>query len=300
MTSALTVVRRVAIAAVLGLVWLRPGIGDVELASQETELAVLLVVDRTTSMGATDLDGRPRFDRVRADLVTLVESLPATTFSVIGVATEVSTELPPTTDRSAALQAVDDLRVEDPVNAKGSSLERPVAEIRPALDELRAADPDQRIVLVVVSDGENTAPPDPAARPQDLAYTGLAARIDDGAVLGYGTAAGGTMPLQGVNGLTGALVPDPSTGQAAVSRLDEPHLRTVADDLDVPYLHRDSADGIATVVARLSTGTSPGGAVVSARELTWAFALALLALLSAELRSAWRGLLAVRRDRRTT
>jgi Ca-activated chloride channel homolog len=296
------VARRLAVVVLVALFWLRPGFGEAEVAAEESRLAVLLVVDRTKSMDATDVGGEPRFDLVRADLTTLTEALPATSFSIVSFASQAVVELPPTVDRTQALQVLEAIRLEDPAEAEGSSLELPLAEVRSAIAGLRAADPTGRVVVVVASDGEDTLRGDRVDRVDDApddGYAGLAPQVDGGAVLGYGTEAGGTMPLRRAGEPTRDLVPDPTTGRPAVSRLDASNLQSVAEDLGVAYVRRDPTDGISTVAAQLSAGTtSAGGDVVSTRELTWVFALALLGLVAAELRGTWRELLATVREQK--
>lgn len=56
-------------------------------------------------------------------------------------------------------------------------------------------------------------------------------------MLGYGSEAGGRMPIQGGYSGDGYII-DPSTGQPAVSRINEAVLKEVAEQLGVPYAHR--------------------------------------------------------------
>ena len=242
---------------------------------------------------------------MRADVDTLIGSLPADTFTIISFATTTVTELPPTSDRAQALRVLDAITVEDPADAGGSSLELPLPEVRAAIASLRDGDPERRVVLVLASDGENTARTEPGTPRDGLTYAAIEPEIDDGAVLGYGTRAGASMPLRKAGKLTGGFVPDSATGRPAVSRLDGRHLQSVADDLGVPYVHRDQTNGISTIVAQLSAvsseaggATSTAGGTTGGRELTWMFALALSVLVGGEIRSGWRGMLASFRERR--
>ena len=80
------------------------------------------------------------------------------------------------------------------------------------------------------------------------------------------------------------LITDPATGEPAVSRADGARLRTLADELGLPYVHRDGGS-VPTVPApevRLVFG--PGGNIpAGSTEYTWVGALALVGLLLVEL-----------------
>lgn len=287
------VLRRVAIVVLLALIVIRPAFGTTEVATKQTDLAVLLVVDRTTSMDALDVDGGPRFDRVRADLEALVDFLPEARFAVVSFASSARLELPFTSDAAIVKRAIEGLDLEDPVEAQGSRLDAPLERVLSVLQAAQAAAPDRRTVLVLASDGENTAPAVQASYQPVFDY------VDDGAVLGYGTAAGGRMTVDPGGDVTAGYLQDRSTGRDAVSRLDAANLAAVADQLGVPYVHRDRVDGIEAVAARIDAGGTVAGTEVAAdRELTWLFAGLLLGLAVLELRRAWLALAATAWERR--
>ena len=293
MSRTWTLARRVAVVVLLALVVARPSFGSEEVETRRVALSVVLVVDRTKSMDALDVDGGPRFDRVRADLATLVDSLPEARFALVTFASGASLDLPFTSDRTVVSQALADLDLEEPVDASGSRLDRPLTEVIDLLEASRGARADRHTVLVLVGDGENTD-----GRRQ-ASYAPVAGEVDDGVVLGYGTAEGGRMALAADADLSDGYVPDRSTGRAAVSRLDADNLRTVATQLGVPYVQRDRPAGIEEVVARLSDADPTASSTTLAdRDLTWLFALGLLGLLLLELRASWRALLALWRDGR--
>lgn len=289
----LLLLRRLAIVVLLALIVLRPGFGSTAVASTRTaQVAVILVVDRTKSMDALDVDAGPRFDRVRADLVDLVRSLPRARFAVISFATEATVELPLTSDLAAVEQTLTGLELEDPLRADGSRLDRPLKAVRQLARRAIERAPDALTRIVLASDGENTE----GGGQSSYARVGLL--FSDGVVLGYGTGGGGPMTLAGGTDQSQGFIPDSSTDQPAVSRLDAQNLRTVAKELSVPYVHRDRADGIDAIATRVGDDAVEG-TTVATRELTWLFALLLLLLVLMELRTSWRGLLSAARERRS-
>ena len=83
-----------------------------------------------------------------------------------------------------------------------------------------------------------------------MSFADLNGMIDDGAVLGYGTAEGGQMYYPGRG-----YVKNTTTGQNALSRIDEKSLRAIADDLDLTYIN-ETRDALSLEGLK---GTSLGG-----------------------------------------
>lgn len=274
--------RGLAVVLLTGIA-LRPGSTAAEAAGVTTDLDVFVVVDRTTSMVAEDYDGSAaRLDGVKADLVALARGLTGSRFALIGYDNNVVDLMPLTNDIGAFAVTVEILHPEMTTYSTGSSPRLPVSHLRQRLRAAADQDPDRRRVVVLVSDGEATAP-----EPVEESFAGLADLIDGGVVLGYGTAAGGPMrEWSGIEGQAQApFVLDPSTGGVAVSRIDEGMLRAVAEEMDVGYVHRTGPGGMDAVLAELGTGR---GRQTTVSELTvtqdrsWILAWPLLALVLIE------------------
>jgi Ca-activated chloride channel family protein len=287
---------RLLLVPVLGVLLLHPVLEGTTTATAGSVPArqVLVVLDRTTSMSALDRpDGRPRLDGVRADLAALTDTLGGARFALVTWGRSVREVLPFTSDRAAFSQAVELTEAEDPRAGAGSSVDRPLPEVTEILRRAAEQHPERGLVLLVLSDGEDTSGDPPRS------WASLAPLVDGGAVLGYGTAAGGTMPRDGGRPGAGPLLVDPRTGEPAVSRLDEDNLRRIARDLGVPYLHRSTRGGLARWAASLpepdATLRRRAAAPV---DPAWVLGLLVLALALVELRRWWRELHAVRREGR--
>lgn len=199
---------------------------------------VLLVVDRTGSMGALDwADGQLRLEGVRNDIAALVAALPDVRWSVVSWDIEAVRELPFTDDEAALLNWTHVARQEITRYSNGSSLDRPLETTLRVLTEAQARNPDNRQVMVLLSDGETTTDT------QIASFEPLAPLLDDGLVLGYGTAEGARMRANdgAVDTETQEWITD-VRGNPAVSHLDEAALQTAAAQMGVNYLHRTSAD----------------------------------------------------------
>ena len=293
------VLRRVAVVAVLVAIALRIGDLPAPRAQARPALEVVLAIDRTTSMSALDGPTGARIDAARADLEALVDDLPTARFSVVVFGARAETVVPFTTDGAAIDAELEAISTEAPTLGSGSSIGRPVGLLRAVLGGAEERQSDRRRLLVLASDGENTAPGPPET------FAPLAPLLDATVVLGYGTREGGRMPLPADERLPGEgdFIVDPATGQEALSRLDPGTLRTIAGDLDGQYVARNAASvdpaQMASVVDRLrGAAYADLGPAASRRDVGWAWALLLLALLVPELRLGWRSWLEARREAR--
>lgn len=304
---------RTAMVVLLLVIALRPTIPTDGQGPRATGgLEVYVVVDTTSSMAAEDwAGGQARLDGVKADLQQIVDTLEGAQFSLVTFDAAAVQRVPLTTDSSAMLSAVDVLKQEVTTFSRGSSIDEPVALLGTLLAEAEELNPDQRRVLFYLGDGEQTSGLAPGS------FESLAPYLSGGAVLGYGTAQGGRMqeflgerptqfgdtanPQPQPTDLPPAYIQDPSTGSDALSVVDEPALRSIAEQLGVQYLHRaaDSPVAPATTGIRVGALTVEPGEPDSSVELYWIFAIpfGLLALL--ELYAAGALLLDLRPGRRT-
>lgn len=290
---AAAVCRRLAILVVMIVILVRPSWGETTVSTKQADLDVLVVVDKTRSMIAEDgPGGAPRLALVRKDLAGLVADLPGARFSAITFGGQVvRDELPFTTDASALDAFAGSLQVEGPYDGVGSRLDAPIDEAQEVLKSDREEHPERRRIMVLLSDGENTA-----GGPQ-RSFAPLRDDIDGGEVLGYGTTQGGKMLVDSEDP-GGGYMTDPTTSADAVSHFDEANLRQVAGQLGVGFAHRTSVDPAGLKRIADSFGSSQIDSRHTARltqEKTWVFGFVLLPLLLWELWSHRRTAREVRR-----
>jgi Ca-activated chloride channel family protein len=272
--------RRTAMVAVLLLAALRPAVPGTDVRVDASAVDVYLVVDTTSSVMARDYgEAKPRLEGVRSDIKAMVNQLSGARFSLMTFDIDTTVRLPLTSDGAAVSAAADTLRPETSVWSRGSSVTIARDQLRTALDRGRDTHPERARLVFYLGDGEQTASRDP--RPFDIEGQ----LINGGAVLGYGTAAGGRMAITAAFE-TGDII-DPSTGQPATSVIDERQLASIANQLGVPYVHRTTNDnGVGIVDAVQLKELAPVRATDSAEivggraELGW-IALLLLAVLAA-------------------
>ena len=278
----------------------RPGIpgGTVEAAA--TDLNIFFVVDTSSSIAAEDhapaggqaakgqasegqaaqgqAAGVPRLDGVREDIRAIARELGGARYSLISFDSSAAVRMPLTTDTSALETAVAVLGPEVTDYSRAAASPRPGRSSpngSPPPGTATRSDPG---LVFYLGDGEQTSD----TAPQALGIEG--SLVSGGAVLGYGTRDGGRMKENSGDPTRPAAtyIQDPTTGAAAVSRLDEDRLRDLARQLAVPYLHRAAGDAAAPMLQQATPGTlvRTGEGIDGRTELYWApaFAAFLLAL----------------------
>ncbi|WP_166426717.1 vWA domain-containing protein [Labedella populi] len=274
--------RLVMVLLLVGIA-LRPGVPASSLppaASGDVDL--YLVVDTTSSMAAEDWgDSAPRLDGVRDDVLSIAQALVGSRVSLITFDAVTVHRVPLTTDVSALAQATRALRQEITSYSAGSSIDEPVEYLTGVLASDAEENPERSRVLFYLGDGEQTSGEAPGS------FSALAPFIDGGAVLGYGTDGGGRMrSYTGYDdGTEPPYIVDYSTGEDAISRIDERALTTIAGELGVPYVHRDAESSVAAATAGIEVGDVESGGEVPAEtgEFYWLLAIPLTALAVLEL-----------------
>ena len=261
--------RRTAMVVLLLVAALRPAIPGNDVRVDASAVDVYLVVDTTSSVMARDYaDARPRLEGVRADIKALTTQLAGARFALLTFDIDTTVRLPLTSDGAAVSAAADTLRPETSVWSRGSSVTIARDQLRTALERGRDTHPERARLVFYFGDGEQT-------RRRTLARSTSPASSSTGArSSGYGTAAGGRMAITAAFE-TGDIV-DPSTGQPAISVIDEEQLAAISNQLGVPYLHRTANDGGLAIVegVRLKElaplrATDSGEIVGGRAELGW-------------------------------
>ncbi|GAB3624934.1 hypothetical protein GCM10027418_30200 [Mariniluteicoccus endophyticus] len=262
--------RRLAMAVLLLLIAVRPVVGSQSGTAMAADLDVLLVIDRSTSMAAEDYNGdQPRTRGVAADVRAVTERYAGARFAMVTFTREGFVEMPFATDATAVVTLGDSISPQLYLYSAGSTISGGVESAKALLERAERDRPGRKRILVYMGDGEQTSADPPGS------FAGLKPLVDGAVVMGYGTDAGGRM----ANGISNDHVRDRSTGDPAISRIDEGNLRRIAQELDGTYLHRARPDrpdlpGVRTGFSAALTGAK----VTSGAETYWVFALGLLGL----------------------
>lgn len=276
--------RRGLMVLMLVLIGLRPTLPNGEDAETTSgNLDVLFVVDTTASMIAEDYNGgEMRLTGVKADIAAITERLAGARFGLIGFDNAAYQPVPFTTDATAVVGAADALMPFATYYANGTGIDSPVAYMKSTLESAAKKAGRMRVVFYM-GDGEQTIEQSPAS------FSGLRDLIDAGAVLGYGTEAGGRFKETNYDGISDtyySYYDENYDDREAVSRIDEENLRRAADEMGIDYRRRESPGNLDEVIGdvRQSVADVPSDRKIDVRqEIYWIFAVVFLGLLFWEL-----------------
>lgn len=237
-------------------------------ASHEVEVPVpspvdvVVLLDRTASMGALDV-GDGDGDRLAAageDLLDLVTAAGGANVTIVVFDDEARVAVPSTTDLNSVATFLTTVGWRPTAKASGSDISVAVSVAQAVLDAAERDRPDNERFLVYAGDGEQTANSAPSS------FSPLAERLDGALVLGYGAKSGGPMPVAPgderrvtIGGVEQKSVPDHAA------------LTTIAGDLGADFLNRQDRAALpefatSTRVTRVE--------LVPGQEYYWWFALA--------------------------
>lgn len=273
---------------------LRPGIEeDRHVVSQAAEsvaannnVNVFFVVDRSLNSRAEDYGNNQfRMAGIRADMTAIVDQYPTGRFGITSFATKAREDWP-LSDDVWSLRAL--LKGYSAYDSEFDSLSQ--VNVGAADDQLKrqlelAAKqyPGSRNLVFYFGAGAGISKQD--ATKFDIP----AALVAGGAVLGYGTPAGGAIASRLAGNGQVSYFPDPNgAGGPFLSVPDEASLRAVAEQLHVPYFHRALGDSTSTMIPSLDgkapTATQQKLSVPGNRtEFYWVFTAIAMLLMYYEL-----------------
>ncbi|MBR1815313.1 MAG: VWA domain-containing protein [Lachnospiraceae bacterium] len=224
-------IRQSVIVVLLFVINLRPMVESGEIPSVTQNVDVLFVVDNTISMLAEDYDGDGRrIDAVKEDCMYIANELPAANYSVITIGNEAVKAIPYTNDINMLEQVVYSLNGQSKMYARGTSLNSVIDVMAEDLDNER----ENYQIVFFISDGEMNSKENLAS------FDRLEEYIEDGAVLGYGTEAGGPMQVVSFPGDDTPpeyIYEDYYYKNKALSKIDEKNLNKIASDMGIEYIH---------------------------------------------------------------
>ncbi|BBZ14677.1 vWA domain-containing protein [Mycobacterium branderi] len=257
-------------------------------AAADPNLNVYFVVDRSVNSRVEDYgDHQSRMSGIRSDIDALIGEYHRARFAVISFASKATLDWPLSDDAWSLRSMVHGLSSYT-VAPPDAMYQADPAAARSILSEQleSAADlfPGSKSLVFYFGAGDG------GSRVSRASFDPPHDAIAGGAVLGYGTVAGGPIPQGWVNA-TLVYQTDPATGTELASTLDEQKLKDVAGELKVPYFHRDSGQGIAAVlpavdppgVSSEDAGSLRASKLIERRELYWVFTALSTVLLLAEI-----------------
>ena len=248
------------VVALLFAINLRITIPSDNVTTIKNEVDVLFVIDNTISMLAEDYEGDGRrIDAVKENVSTIIDSFEGARFSLATFTDVATVQVPFTSETDLVLQAVDALNGQAAIYAQGTSLNVGADALEASLvrtsqhrhgnsqvDDYENGDEDRIRVVFFISDGEIT---DDSRLSSFEDYAEL---IDTGAVLGYGTRAGGQMHVREYPYSEDTILithtGDDFSQIPGLAIYDEGNLQDISEDLGITYSHIQHASDLDEVL----------------------------------------------------
>lgn len=235
----LTLLRLTFIYILVLVIGLRPVKTYTKYEFATKNLDVLFVVDSTISMWANDYDGgKTRMEGVKNDINLILKELSGSNFGLIAFDDTARVLSPFTQDMKYISDLVSVMTMPDSYYASGSDLSIAYRDISSLLESSDKKE-NRKTIVFYISDGEITNGKKLAS------FAELSKYIDNGAVLGYGSADGGKMKDKF------GYVYDYNSHSDAISRIDENNLKKIAGDMGIEYLNMNSGNSSLTGLVEL-------------------------------------------------
>lgn len=195
-------------------------------------LDIIFIVDRTVSMNAIDVDNNTRLEAIKKDCNKIIETFPDSYYLLMLFDTFPNIEYPLVNEIGILKEMINNIDIVRPNNVSGvATLKAPYEELKNVLKTPKRDRNVKRIVFFM-SDGEVNSS---NKEDKDFSdYKDISSMIDNGMVIGYGTASGAKIKVKDTFLNNGN----------AVSKIDENNLKTVASNLKIDYIHRINSNDI--------------------------------------------------------
>lgn len=268
---------RLGVAVLMSLLLLRPAIPTVaEIERLGTQIDLVFVVDTTTSMAVTDVDGFSRLDVAKRAIYNLAEANNGARYSLMTFGAATKTELPLTYDISALKSGLSTMSPELYIATnQGTTTTQPAELLETTMEAQQEQFPERSRLIYYITDGENTSE-------ENFDLTAVAPLIDGGAVVGVGTTEGGPVPMLQLDYNTLETV---SNGyiEGSNSALDKEQIAAIASQLGLPeaYLNTSTSELPPVVVQAVDTVIKQVDKKSPAVfEFYWAISILILALMA--------------------
>ncbi|OMC38022.1 hypothetical protein A5740_03725 [Mycobacterium sp. GA-1841] len=240
----------------------RPGIeGDRQAMSQAAaaeaangNVNVFFVVDRSLNSRAEDFGNNQfRMAGVRADMQSIVDQYPAGRFSITSFATKSRIDWPLSDDIWSLRALLKDYSAYESDFDSVFQVDVGAADeqLRQQLELAAQQYPGSNNLVFYLGEGAGVSKREATTFdvPTDL--------VAGGAGVGYGTPAGGPVASRLAENGEKTYFPDPAgAGPQFLSVLDEASLKSVADQLHVPYFHRELGASTSMLIPPLDENSS--------------------------------------------
>lgn len=235
------------IISILFIINLRIMIPNGETNVINFDLNIMFVIDTSVSMRALDYDGsKERFEGVINDCCYIVDELSGCKFSIITFGDTAQRLIPFTTDNDMVQAELKAIKLENDFYASGTSINLVHEKLEKTLKkEKERHNENSKFVLFFITDGEITKEGEKLE-----SFSNIKQYVTEGAVLGYGTTAGGKMVYSIYKDNTDSkyrylyYYDENYNMVTAISKINENNLKQIAMDIGIDYIQMSKTDNI--------------------------------------------------------
>ncbi|MBP5633355.1 VWA domain-containing protein [Candidatus Saccharibacteria bacterium] len=271
--------RRIIIIALILVAFLRPMVGNESVERLVSDLNLFFVVDNSGSMATKDMEGgeRYRYEVAKADIKNIIRMFPGARYSMTVLDYNVYQSLPLTTDASMATAAGDAIRPRKSNATAGTDLSDLLEFATKRIVKYNKRNPDRRSVIFILTDGEESNEK-LTELPEQLKQA-----LSTGAVIGYGTTAGGKVHrVSNTNEIleNEFILESTLSSEYHISKLNETNLNNMASKLGLRYIKRDDTGELPKDLENYFWENAKNtDSTTGKMDLYWAIALIVIALL---------------------
>ena len=269
--------RRIIIIALILVAFLRPMVGNESVERLVSDLNLFFVVDNSGSMATKDMEGgeRYRYEVAKADIKNIIRMFPGARYSMTVLDYNVYQSLPLTTDASMFLQ-YGLLSVMDHTGIINGIISLCRLSTK-RIVKYNKRNPDRRSVIFILTDGEESNEK-LTELPEQLKQA-----LSTGAVIGYGTTAGGKVHrVSNTNEIleNEFILESTLSSEYHISKLNETNLNNMAGKLGLRYIKRDDTGELPKDLENYFWENAKNtDSTTGKMDLYWAIALIVIALL---------------------
>lgn len=277
---------KICIVILLFVINLRFMVQNGESMAISSDINILFIIDTSVSMRALDYNGnKERFEGVINDCCYIVDELSSCKFSIITFGDTAQRLIPFTTDTDMVQAELKSIKLENDFYAQGSSINL-VKDIftKTLTEEQKRKNGNSKTVVFFITDGEITKEGEKLQ-----SFGNLGQYISSGAVMGYGTTAGGKMVNSTYEDNPYSefyykyYYDDNYNKVTALSKIDENNLKKIANDLNVDYVQMSKQSNINykinDIKKQISNSQNKEEKMKSYQDIYYYFAIPLVILL---------------------
>ena len=186
---------RLGILALLSVALLRPIVPfEAKVNTTKSNTVLYFILDNTSSMGVEDeVDKKSRVKALSEDMQKIINKFEAPSVGIFTQDVLTYRMMPVSSDIKTALEIAKNLGPKNTSSSEGTDLNKLIKEAANYINSYTSSNKNAKVVVFIMSDGENALNGEQEYELSNGDFNSVAY----GAVIGYGSAKGGEIPIYG-------------------------------------------------------------------------------------------------------